>query len=225
MTKRTEIVFILDKSGSMQSIKSDAIGGFNAFVEEQLKGEGETNVTLVLFDTNIETLVGVHELTDATFKPSGLTALVDAIGTGIDQFNKVTSEKKPEEQPDNVIFAIMTDGHENASRQYTAEAVKNKIENMKNRDYQFLFLGANIDAVGTAKGLGISGDYAGGFEANGRGIQTAMLHASEMVMSYRSMGKMATYTDVANKTAESANDIAEALKSVNKAINKDDKGE
>lgn len=222
---KTEIVFILDKSGSMQSIKTDAIGGFNAFVEEQLKGEGETNVTLVLFDNHIETLIGVHELTEATFKPSGLTALIDAIGTGIDGFNKSISEKSPQEQPDNVIFAIMTDGYENASKLYTVEAVRNKIENMKNRDYQFLFLGANIDAVGTAKGLGINSDFAGDFHASGAGVKSAMLHASEMVMSYRSTGQMEKYIDVATKTSEAGIQIGEALKKISKEIDKARKGE
>lgn len=196
MTKElTEIVFILDKSGSMHSIKSDAIGGFNAFVKDQLEQEGETKVTLVLFDDKIETLVDVYELTDATYKPSGLTALLDAIGLGIDNLTKRLSES--EIQPKNVVFAIMTDGHENASREYSADMVRNKIKNLQSeKDWQFIFLGANIDAVGTATNLGIKADFAGDFFAKGNGASTAMLNMSEMTSVYRATGKMASYNSV-----------------------------
>jgi uncharacterized protein YegL len=202
--KRTEIVFILDKSGSMNSIKTDTIGGFNSFIAEQKKIEGDANVTLILFDNKVSVayegkdINEVEDLTEKTFVPSGLTAMLDAIGLGIDGLNKRLSEQK--EQPDNVIFAIMTDGFENASIEYRKDIVKTKIENMqKEKDFQFIFLGANIDAVGTAQGIGIKGMYAGTFVADGLGTKTAILNASEMVMSYRATGKMLSYTDVDNK--------------------------
>jgi Mg-chelatase subunit ChlD len=217
----TEIVFILDKSGSMGDIRSDAIGGFNSFLEDQKKVKGKTNMTLVLFESGLTTLVEgmdineVAELNSDSYKPWGGTALIDAIGTSIDKFNKRISEQV--KQPDNVIFVIMTDGEENMSRSYSSEQVKNKIVNMQNSKYQFIFLGANIDSVNTAKSFGIKADFAGDFLAKGNGASMAMLHAGEMVTSYRSMGKMSSYNEVVDlgtQTARTSLDISEALKKV-----------
>lgn len=192
----TEIVFILDKSGSMQSIKNDAIGGFNSFVEEQMKLEGETKVSLVLFNHNVQASTNVLKLTEQTYQPSGMTALLDAIGTGIDELENRLSGTHADEQPENVIFAIMTDGHENMSKEYTVEVIKNKIENLqKEKDYQFIFLGANIDAVSTAKSFGIRGDYAGDFVASSGGTSQVLFATSDMVSSYRSQGTMKSYAD------------------------------
>lgn len=173
----TEIVFILDKSGSMQSIKTDAIGGFNAFLEEQKKVEGSANMTVILFDSYVHTLVDgkdiqeVEGLTEQTFVPSGMTALLDAIGVGIDNLSKRLSETEEDSKPENVIFAIMTDGHENVSEEYTHSIIKTKIENMqREKDWEFLFLGANIDAVGTARGLGIKDNLSMNFVADAKGV-------------------------------------------------------
>lgn len=243
----TEIVFILDKSGSMHGIKNDAIGGFNAFLEEQKKADGDTKMTVILFDHNIDVLVDgedinkVAELNDVTYKPIGGTALLDAIGMGIDSLNKRISEMSPDEQPSKFIFAIMTDGEENSSRQYGSKQIKNKIQNMTNqKEYQFIFLGANIDAVETAGNLGIRADFAGQFVAKGDGGSKAMLHANEMVMSYRSMGTMSSYVDASIKVdglkstdikagdlsaiaKKTSLDITKALKKVSE--NASDKGE
>lgn len=211
----TEIVFILDRSGSMYNIASDAIGGFNSFLAEQKAVEGDTKMTLILFDTNVEVLHDgvdineVEELNKATYKPNGMTALLDAIGTGVDGLNKRVSEMSPEEQPTNFIFAIMTDGAENMSRIYTSKQIKNKIQNMTGqRDYQFIFLGANIDAVETANSFGIDKAMAGQFTASGNGSSKAMLHASEMVTSYRSTGVMDSYVDVSSIDASTSQNIA-----------------
>lgn len=202
----TEIVFILDRSGSMYNIAGDAIGGFNSFLKEQKAVEGDTKMTLILFDTNVQVLHDgvdinqVEELNSSTYKANGMTALLDAIGTGIDGLNKRVSEMSPEEQPTNFIFAIMTDGEENMSNNYTATQIKNKIQNMTGqRDYQFIFLGANIDAVETASGFGINKAMAGQFTASGNGGSTAMLNASKMATSYRSAGVMDSYVDVSGE--------------------------
>jgi len=217
----TEIVFILDKSGSMGIIRNDAIGGFNSFLEDQKKVKGKTNMTLVLFEGGLTTVVEgknineVAELNTDSYKPWGGTALIDAIGTSVDKFNKRISEQV--KQPDNVIFVIMTDGEENMSKEYSSEQVKNKIVNMQNKDYQFIFLGANIDSVNTAKSFGIKADFAGDFVAKGNGASKAMLHAGEMVTSYRSMGVMSSYNEVVDlgtQTTRSSLDISEALKKV-----------
>lgn len=193
--KNTEIVFVLDKSGSMSHIKTDAIGGFNNFVQEQLKLEGDTDVTLVLFDHEVQVLEGVTELTEETYRPSGMTALLDAIGVGIDNQLEDLARKSEDDKP-NVIVAIMTDGFENSSKEYTKERINEMITEQTANDWQFIFLGANIDAVGTARDLGINAKFAGGFVADGDGGSKAILHASEMVMSYRSTGQMSSYADV-----------------------------
>jgi uncharacterized protein YegL len=223
----TEIVFILDKSGSMQRIKHDAIGGFNSFIEEQKKVDGEANVTLILFDDTVKVVYEnknineIEDLNENTFVPSGLTAMLDAIGIGIDGLNKRLSENT--EQPSNVVFAIMTDGFENASKEYRKDMIKNKIDNMqKQKDWQFIFLGANIDAVGTAESIGIKGMYAGQFVADSLGTTTAILNASEMVLNYRATGQMLSYDAVANNTANTSIDIGESLKNLSKNGKKDE---
>lgn len=225
--KKTEIVFILDKSGSMYSIKDDAIGGFNSFIDGQKEIEGEVNVTLTLFNSTVDVgksvnVNAIEPLSDQSYQPQGGTALLDAIGLSIDSLNKRLSELPVSEQPDNIIFAIMTDGAENTSYQYNVTQVKNKIENMQNRDYQFIFLGANIDAVGTAKGLGIRGENAGQFVARGNGASTAILHAKEMAVSYATTGQMMSYADAINKSiAESGKTIGEALQNLSEAVKAD----
>ena len=228
---KTEIVFILDKSGSMHSIKNDAIGGFNNFIEEQKKIDGKVNLTLVLFDSyvnqqEVKDINSIEPLNEIVYKPSGGTALVDAIGKSIDNLNKRLSEQPVDEQPDNIIFAIMTDGEENMSIGYSAEQVKNKIENMRTRDYQFIFLGANIDAVETAKGLGIDDKMAGQFVAKGAGASSAIMNASEMVMSYATTGKMLSYDDAvkatSKATSDSATNIGEAVKILGRVIEREE---
>lgn len=222
---KTEIVFILDKSGSMQSIRKDAIGGFNSFIEEQKKAEGEANVTLVLFDSEVKVVyesVDIKEVADLnenTYVPSGLTAMHDAIGLAVDRLSKRLSEQ--EVQPDNVVFAIMTDGYENASKEYSHGVIKTKIENMQKNDWQFIFLGANIDAVGTAKSIGINGDYAGNFFASSAGVSQAMIHTNEMIVNYRSTGQMMTYNEAVDKvdnkkTEKIAKQIVDEIKKSNK---------
>ena len=210
MTKKglTEIIFILDKSGSMWSIKQDAIGGFNSFVEEQKKLEGEAKVTLVLFSSGYigtpshkvvfegKDIHEVEPLNETTYIPSGGTALLDAIGTMIDSVGNRLSSTHEYEKPENVIFAILTDGEENSSREYSRDVVFNKVSHQTAKyNWQFIYLGANQDAIGEAGSLGIKGAYAGNFVADGLGTKTAILNASEMVLSYRATGQMMSYVD------------------------------
>ena len=202
MTKRTEIVFILDRSGSMNRIKDDAIGGYNSFIKDQLALDGEERVRLVLFDDKVEIFEGLHELDEKTYVPRGATALLDAIGIGVADVKESLSLIDSDEEVD-VIVAIMTDGQENASKEYTKQAINEIISEQTEKGWQFIFLGANIDAVGTARDLGINEKFAGGFIADSKGMGTAMLNANEMVMSYRSTGEMKSYEDVATSLSGS----------------------
>lgn len=242
MTKKglTEIVFILDKSGSMWGIKQDAIGGFNSFVEEQKKLDGEAKMTLVLFSSSCyktpshqvvfegRDINEVELLSEETFIPSGGTALLDTIGNMIDSVGNRLSKTHEDEKPENVVFAILTDGQENSSREYTRSIIMDKISHQTDKyNWQFIYLGANQDAIGEATSLGIKGIHAGNFVADGFGTKSAILNASEMVMSYRSTGQMMSYMDAEIKNSvqimgdsikASSETIGESLKSVLKKV-------
>lgn len=200
MTKNkiTEIICIVDKSGSMHSIKGDAIGGLNSFLDEQRKVEGRANITIALFSDDYELLADGVDLNDFAgldndnYKPSGLTALLDAIGKTITNV-KDRQELIPVDK--DYIVAILTDGHENASVEYNRSAVMNLINEKTESGWQFIYLGANQDAIGEATSLGIKGMYAGNFVAKGDGASTAVLNASAMVTSYRSAGEMMSYVE------------------------------
>lgn len=215
----TEIVFILDKSGSMHTIKDDAIGGFNSFVEEQLKNEGETNVNLVLFDTYVSVRNNITKIDDNTYKPSGMTALLDAIGAGIANMESKLAETPKSERPENIVFTIMTDGEENSSREYSKSAIEKLIKEKTELGWQFIFMGANIDSVSTAKGLGIDSRYAGDFVAvDGMGMK-AMLNASEIITTYRQTGEMKEYSvDVKIDVKEPSDDLSQIAKMVTKTM-------
>ncbi len=174
----SELVFILDRSGSMAGLESDTIGGYNAMLEKQKKEEGEANVTTVLFDDKIETLhkrVSLQEISKITEKEyyvRGCTALLDAIGQTIHQMGNVQKYAKEEDRAGKVLFIITTDGYENASKEYTFEKIKKMIEHQKEcYKWEFVFLGANIDAIETAKKFGITEDYATNYVADTRGTE------------------------------------------------------
>ena len=163
----TEIVFILDRSGSMSGLEKDTIGGFNSLVEKQKKEEGKAYVSTILFDNYSEVLhdrVSLEDLspmTDKEYFVRGCTALFDAVGGAIHHIGNVHKYARPEDRPDKTLFIITTDGMENASRRYTAAKVKSMIERQKEKfGWEFLFLGANIDAVSTASMFGIERDMA-----------------------------------------------------------------
>lgn len=177
-TECTELVFILDRSGSMSGLESDTIGGFNAMIRKQKEQEGEAYVSTVLFDNVSEVLHDriplekVPEMTTADYTVRGCTALVDAIGDAIRHIGNIHKYARKEDVPAHTMFVITTDGQENASRRYSSDEVKKLIERQKKKyGWEFLFIGANIDAVETAAGLGIGADRAVNYCADSEGTQ------------------------------------------------------
>ncbi len=163
----TELVFILDKSGSMQGLEADTIGGFNSMIEKQKREKGTAVVSTVLFSDEsrvIHDRVSLDEikpLTEKDYCVGGCTALIDAIGGAIHHIGNIHKYARSEDVPEHTMFVITTDGMENASRRYSSDKVKQMIERQKEKyGWEFLFLGANIDAVETAKRFGISSDRA-----------------------------------------------------------------
>jgi len=163
----TEGVFILDRSGSMSGLEGDTIGGFNSMIEKQKKEEGEALVSTILFDNYSEVLHDrvevskIEPLTDRDYTVRGCTALLDAIGGAIHHIGNVHKYARNEDVPEHTIFIITTDGMENASHQYNREKIKAMIERQKTKyGWEFLFLGANIDAIETARSYGIDQDRA-----------------------------------------------------------------
>ena len=172
----TELVFILDRSGSMSGLEKDTIGGFNSMIEKQKKGEDEVLVSTVLFDNESEVihdrvpLRKIEPLTDKDYYVRGCTALLDAVGGAIHHIGNVHKYARKEDIPKKTLFVITTDGMENASHHYTYEKVKEMIERQKNRyGWEFIFLGANIDAVSEASRFGIDEPYAANYRADSKG--------------------------------------------------------
>ncbi|OIU68669.1 vWA domain-containing protein [Rossellomorea aquimaris] len=173
--KLTEIIFLLDRSGSMGGLESDTIGGFNAFIDRQCK-EGETRLTTVLFDDEMEVLWdGIDarhaRLTQEEYYVRGCTALLDAVGKTISAAGRRLSQTKEGERPGKVIVVITTDGMENASREYTYEKVKKMISHQQEKySWDFIFIGANMDASEEAQSLGIHKEDSFSFEATHEGV-------------------------------------------------------
>jgi uncharacterized protein YegL len=195
--KVTELVFILDKSGSMAGLEADTIGGYNAMLKKQQKAEGEAIVTTVLFDHNYELLhdrinvKGISPITEDDYEVGGTTALLDAIGFTLQKIINVQRKTTENERAEKVLFVITTDGMENASREYTTEKIKKMIEHQKDKyGWEFMFLGANIDAVSTAAEFGIEEDFAVEYHADHIGTQLNYEAVSEAVTNIRSGKKI-----------------------------------
>ena len=172
----TEIVFILDRSGSMSGLEADTIGGFNSMIAKQKKAGGEALISTVLFDNHSEVIhdrVNIRDIrpmTDEEYSVRGCTALLDAIGGAIHHIGNIHKYARPEDVPEHTMFIITTDGMENASHIYTSNKVKKMIERQKEQyGWEFLFLGANIDAVETARNFGISEDRAVNYRSDSAG--------------------------------------------------------
>ena len=190
--KLTEIVFILDRSGSMSGLEADTIGGFNSMIEKQKKAEGEAIVSTVLFNHENEVLhdrVNVKDIapmTEKDYAVRGSTALLDAIGGAIHHIGNVHKYARREDVPEHTMFVITTDGMENASHLYESEKVKMMIERQKRKyGWEFLFLGANIDAVETARHFGISEDRAVNYHSDSEGTQLNYEVVSEAICAVR----------------------------------------
>lgn len=188
----TEIVFILDRSGSMSGLESDTIGGFNSMIEKQKREGGEALISTVLFDNFSEVIhdrVDIQKITpmtDREYTVRGCTALLDAIGGAIHHIGNVHKYARPEDVPEHTLFVITTDGLENASRRYSSDKVKHMIERQKSRyGWEFLFLGANIDAVETAKQFGIGADRAANFNCDSEGTALNYEVLSETISAFR----------------------------------------
>lgn len=188
----TELVFILDRSGSMSGFESDTIGGFNSILEKQKKTEGKCFVTTVLFDDKYELLhdrldIGdVNPLTDDDYTVRGCTALLDAVGRAIRHIANIHHYARPEDVPGKTLFVITTDGYENASRHYDADEVKRMVEHEKEKyGWEFIFLGADIDAVETAGRIGIDRSRAANYCKDEVGSATMFCSVNEAITRTR----------------------------------------
>lgn len=188
----SELVFILDRSGSMGGLVDDTIGGFNSMIEEQKQKPGEAYVTTILFDHDYDILhdhVNVQQIqpiTRSEYFARGTTALLDAIGRAINSIGRRLDSTPEEERPSKVIFVITTDGHENASKEFEKSQVKEMIEHQQNKySWMFMFLGANMDAIGEAVTLGINTDFANTYSASSIGTQSVYKAVSAAVGTAR----------------------------------------
>ena len=192
---KTEIVFILDKSGSMAGLEKDTIGGFNALIDKQKKLDGEVTVTTVLFNHDYTLLhdridiKGIAPLTEDQYNVSGTTALLDAIGISIKKMQEIQNVTLKEAQPNKTIFVITTDGEENSSTQYNIQTIKKLISKQKELGWEFMFLGANIDAIQTANQMGLHADDAVDFIADSQGTKVIYEALADQIISVRSTGK------------------------------------
>ncbi len=193
----TELVFVLDKSGSMAGLESDTIGGYNSMLEKQQQLVSECVVTTALFDHCYELLHdridirAIHSITAEDYQVGGSTALLDAMGTTIEKIAKVQHNTAPDYRAERVIFVIITDGEENSSRAYTINQIKGLVEQHKEQDgWEFIFLGANIDAIETARRFGIHEERAQSFHADKEGVALNFATLSESVAEFRQSGSM-----------------------------------
>ncbi|MBQ6163541.1 MAG: VWA domain-containing protein [Clostridia bacterium] len=194
----TELVFILDRSGSMGGLESDTIGGFNAMLKQQKEQQGEVFVSTVLFDNFSEVLHDrlplekVAPLTEKDYYVRGCTALIDAIGGAIKHISTIHKYARPEDVPAHTMFVITTDGYENASHKYSSDEVKKMIEEKKEKcGWEFLFIGANIDAVETAKQFGIEKERAVNYHADKKGTKVVYETVSKVACCMRANAPIA----------------------------------
>lgn len=193
----TELVFILDRSGSMSGLERDTIGGYNAMLKKQKNESGEAVITTVLFDDKYEllhdriNLRGIEPITDEEYFVRGSTALLDAVGRTISKIGNVQKHTAEDERAEHVMFVITTDGMENASREFTYEKVRQMIEGQKSKyGWEFIFLGTNIDAIEAAERFGISKDRATNYNADSQGTLLNYEVISETVSCMRANRKI-----------------------------------
>jgi len=188
----TELVFILDRSGSMSGLESDTIGGYNGMLDKQKKEVGDAVITTVLFDDQYELLhdriplKGVRNISDREYFVRGSTALLDAIGKTIHKIGNAQKNTSEDERAEKVLFIITTDGQENASREYSYAKVKEQIQRQQEKyGWEFIFLGANIDAAVEADRFGIRADHAANYHADSEGTELNFIAMSEAISELR----------------------------------------
>ena len=193
----TEIVFILDRSGSMSGLEADTIGGFNSLIKKQRKEQGEAVVSTVLFDDTCDVIHDrvpvekVAKLTEDTYFVRGCTALLDAVGGAIHHIGSIHKYARDEDRPEKTLFIITTDGMENASHRYTYKKVKKMVERQKTRyGWEFLFWGANMDAIAVAGNIGIHADRAVTYQCDEEGTALNYEVLGEAIHHVRSSDKM-----------------------------------
>ena len=188
----TEVIFILDRSGSMSGLEADTIGGFNSMIAKQKKEDGEAYISTILFDDQTEVLYDrvpvskIEPMNDKQYYVRGCTALLDALGGAIHHIGNVHKYAREEDRPEKTLFIITTDGMENSSHQYSYEKVKKMVERQKKKyGWEFLFLGANIDAIEVADRFGIAANRAINYECDSKGTQLNYEVLSRTVSEFR----------------------------------------
>lgn len=188
----TELVFILDKSGSMAGLEKDTIGGFNAMIEKQKKLDGECLVSCVLFDNEQKVIYDrvpvaeVRPMTEDDYTVGGCTALVDALGLSVKHIGNIHKYIRDEDVPEHTVFVITTDGMENASRKYSSDKVKKMVSKKTEKDgWEFLYLAANIDAVETGAAIGIRKERTANYKCDGKGTGLLYETVSEAIYGLR----------------------------------------
>jgi uncharacterized protein YegL len=192
----TEIVFILDRSGSMQALKNDAIGGFNAFIEKQKKQSGEAVVTVALFDDQYEVLENgtpidkVKPLSDATYVPRGMTALYDAVGRTINEVEARVKRTAAKDRPEKIIAVVITDGHENASKEFRGGKVKEMIADQREKNkWEVIFIGADENMMGDAQNMGLGMTRGAGGQSVSSTYSMNLSSSMTKSASFNSMGR------------------------------------
>lgn len=192
MNNSTELVFILDKSGSMSGLEQDTLGGFNRMLNEQKKLEGECRISTILFDQHVHLLherMDIREIqpmTGAQYQPSGSTALLDAMGQTINRIGSAQKHTPVAQRAKQVLVVIITDGEENSSREYSRQQVRQMVEHQQRKfDWQFIFLGANMDAITTASHCGIHPGNASTYIADSAGTELNFSVLQQAVVSFR----------------------------------------
>ncbi len=193
MKDYTHITIILDRTGSMQSIKDDTIGGFNTFLKEQKKLKGKATMTLVQFDSqdpyevihSFKPVKDIQELDTSTYVPRASTPLLDAIGRGINDLEKCLDDMKKKERPGKVVMVIITDGQENASKEFNKPQIMKMMKDKEKADWQFVFLSADLASIGDASDYGFSADKVMSFDKNKKGAKHVWASMSMRISEYR----------------------------------------